>query len=159
MTVENAADPWLLFIMQLPTRPAAPRIKLWRRLQQLGSIALRGSVYVLPHTAQAREDFEWLRTEVIAAGGQVSILSARALTTDEHASIFRAFQDARSQDFTSLATSVERVARSRKPLSPAARRAAERTLRGGQQRLADLEAIDFGGSPARDRAAAAISAL
>ena len=45
MTDQSARDSWLLFIMQLPTRPSAPRIKLWRRLQQLGSVALRGSVY------------------------------------------------------------------------------------------------------------------
>jgi hypothetical protein len=159
MIDENAVDRWLLFIMQLPTRPAAPRIKLWRRLQQIGSVALRGSVYVLPHTAQAREDFEWLRTEVKAAGGQVSILSAQALTADEHASIVHAFQDARSEDFKSLAASIDRVASSRKALSPAVRRDAERILRGAQHKLAELEAIDFGASPERERAAAAVSAL
>ena len=64
MTDALKNDHWLLFIMQLPTRPVAPRIRLWRRLQQLGSVALRGSVYVLPNNAQAREDFEWLRGEV-----------------------------------------------------------------------------------------------
>ena len=159
MTDENAVDRWLLFIMQLPTRPAAPRIKLWRRLQQIGSVALRGSVYVLPHTAQAREDFEWLRAEVKAADGQVTILSAQALTADEHASIVQAFQDARSEDFKSLAASLDRVASSRKAMSPAVRRDAERILRGAQHKLAELEAIDFGASPERERAAAAVSAL
>jgi hypothetical protein len=159
MTDEPVGDGWLLFIMQLPTRPAAPRIKLWRRLQQIGSIALRGSVYVLPHTAQAREDFEWLTAEVKAAGGQASILAARALTPDEHASIVQAFQEARSEDFKALAASVSRVATSRKAESPAVRRRAERALRAAQQKLVELDALDFGGSPDRDRAAAAVSAL
>ena len=159
MTDDFAGDPWLLFIMQLPTRPAAPRIKLWRRLQQIGSVALRGSVYVLPTTAQAREDFEWLRGEVIAAGGQASILAARALTAEEHASIAQAFRDARSQDYKSLAAMINRVATSRKTLSPTARRAAERTLRAAQQKLTELETIDFGGSAERDPAVAAVSAL
>jgi hypothetical protein len=159
MTDEPVGDGWLLFVMQLPTRPAAPRIKLWRRLQQIGSIALRGSVYVLPHTAQAREDFEWLTAEVKAAGGQASILAARALTPDEHASIVQAFQDARSEDFKALAASVSRVATSRKAESSAVRRRTERALRAAQQKLAELEAIDFGGSPERHRAIAAVSAL
>jgi len=159
MTDDFAGDRWLLFIMQLPTRPAAPRIKLWRRLQQMGSVALRGSVYVLPTTAQAREDFEWLRGEVIAAGGQASILAAHALTAAEHSSIVRAFRDARSQDYKSLTATINRVATSRKALSPPARRAAERTLRAAQQKLAELETIDFGGSPEREAAAAAVSTL
>jgi hypothetical protein len=152
-------DRWLLFIMQLPTRPAAPRIKLWRRLQQLGSVALRGSVYVLPHTAQAREDFEWLRAEVVAAGGQASILSAQALTPDEHAAILQAFREARSPDFKALAASVARIAGGRQTLAAAVRRTAGRALRAAEQRLAELEAIDFGGSPERDAAAASIAAL
>jgi hypothetical protein len=159
MNDDFAGSRWLLLIMQLPTRPAAPRIKLWRRLQQIGSVALRGSVYVLPHTAQAREDFEWLRGEITAARGQASVLSAQALTAEEHASIRQAFRDARSPDFKSLTATANRTARSRRVLSPTARRAAERTLRAAQQRLLELEAIDFGGSPERDAAAAAVSAL
>ena len=159
MTDQTARDSWLLFIMQLPTRPSAPRIKLWRRLQQLGSVALRGSVYVLPHTPQAREDFEWLSAEVKAAGGQASILAARALTATEHAAIVKAFQDARSADFTALADSVNREATSRKAPSSSDRRRAERALRAARQKLGELEALDFGGSPQRDRAMAAVSAL
>lgn len=159
MTDGPVGDGWLLFIMQLPTRPAAPRIKLWRRLQQIGSVALRGSVYVLPHTAQAREDFEWLSAEVKAAGGQASILSARAVTAEEHASIVQAFQHARSEDFKALAASVNPVATSRRAESPAARRRSERALRAAQQKLAELEAIDFGGSPERNRAIKAVASL
>jgi hypothetical protein len=159
MTDEFAGGRWLLLIMQLPTRPGAPRIKLWRRLQQIGSVALRGSVYVLPHTAQAREDFEWLRGEVTAARGQASLFSANALRAEEHASILQAFRDARSPDFRSLTATTNRAARSRSAMSPTARRAAERILRAAQQRLLELEAIDFGGSPERDAAAAAVSAL
>jgi hypothetical protein len=159
MTVGTPGERWLLFIMQLPTRPAAPRIKLWRRLQQLGSVALRGSVYVLPNTAQSLEDFEWLRGEVVAAGGQASILAARALTEEEDASIVQAFRDARSEDFRSLAASIGRMSPVSGTVAPASWRAAERGLRAAQQRLSELESINFGGSPERDAAASAISAL
>lgn len=155
----STPDRWLLFLMQLPTRPAAPRIKVWRRLQQLGSVALRGSVYVLPHTAPAREDFEWLRAEVLAAGGQASILAARALTPDEDRAIVAAFQEARSAEYRALTAAVRRAAGGVGALGPAARRAAEKALRGARQELSRLEAIDFGGSPHRDAAAAAVAAL
>lgn len=149
---------WLLFLMQLPTRPAAPRIKLWRRLQQIGSVALKGSVYVLPDTPAAREDFEWLRSEVIAAGGQSSILAARALAADEEQAIVKAFQDARTEDFTKLAQSVRQVL-GRIGRAPAARQAAMKELRAAERELLRLDAIDFGGSPARADAVAAVAAL
>ena len=55
---------WLLLIHQLPAKPAYLRVKVWRRLQRLGAIGLRGSVYVLPRGDQTLEDFAWLATEI-----------------------------------------------------------------------------------------------
>src|SRR2546422_784735 len=43
---------WLILIHQLPARPSSLRVTIWRRLQHLGAIALRNSVYVLPNTAE-----------------------------------------------------------------------------------------------------------
>ena len=48
---------WLLLVHQLPPRPSNLRVRIWRRLQQIGAVALRGAVYVLPNTSEAREDF------------------------------------------------------------------------------------------------------
>ena len=67
---------WLLFIHQLPSQPSNLRVTTWRRLQQIGAIPLKQAVYALPDTADAREDFEWLKTEVKAAGGEATVFSA-----------------------------------------------------------------------------------
>lgn len=55
--------PWLLLIHQLPPKPSYLRVKVWRRLQALGAVAVKNSVYVLPNTEEAREDFEWVLRE------------------------------------------------------------------------------------------------
>src|SRR5437899_2730546 len=44
---------WLLLVHQLPPRPSHVRVKTWRRLQELGAIALKNSVYVLPNSDPA----------------------------------------------------------------------------------------------------------
>lgn len=67
---------WLLFIHQLPSQSSNLRVSTWRRLQQLGALPLKQAVYVLPDTPDAREDFEWLKTEVKAAGGEASVFAA-----------------------------------------------------------------------------------
>ena len=67
---------WLLFIHQLPSHPSNLRVATWRRLQQIGAIPLKQAVYALPDTPDAREDFEWLKTEVKAAGGDASVFAA-----------------------------------------------------------------------------------
>ena len=41
---------WLLLIHQLPAKPAYLRVKVWRRLQALGAVAVKNAVYALPAT-------------------------------------------------------------------------------------------------------------
>lgn len=75
---------WLVFVHQLPAHPSNGRVKIWRRLQQVGAVALKNAVHVLPDAAQSLEDFEWLREEVLALGGEASILPVSSMSeTDE----------------------------------------------------------------------------
>ena len=70
---------WLLLIHQLPPKPDYLRVKVRRRLQRLGAMPLRGSVYVLPDTEEAREDFQWLLAEIRAEGGEAMLCRAAFL--------------------------------------------------------------------------------
>jgi hypothetical protein len=151
---------WLLLLLQLPTRPASARIKTWRRLQQLGSVAIKNSVYALPNTPQAREDFEWLRAEIAAAKGQASIMTADALTAAADEEIRDAFLRQRTGEYDALRAGVDRVWRGLKSRpTGAARLAAERTLRGGRDELARLDALEPIPVDARTRAVRAIDQL
>lgn len=71
---------WLVFVHQLPAHPSNGRVKIWRRLQQVGAIALKNAVHVLPDSAQSLEDFEWLRAEVVALGGEASIFTVSSMS-------------------------------------------------------------------------------
>ena len=64
---------------QLPAHPSKARVKIWRRLQQIGAIALKNAVHVLPDSAQSLEDFEWLREEVVSLGGEASIFNVSSM--------------------------------------------------------------------------------
>src|SRR5215210_7556318 len=68
---------WLLFIHQIPPKPDYLRVKIGRRLQRLGSVPIKNSVYVLPKSEQAQEDFQWVLREVIESGGDASLCQAR----------------------------------------------------------------------------------
>jgi hypothetical protein len=54
-------------------------VKIWRRLQQIGAVPMKNAVHVLPNNAQSREDFEWLRTEVVALGGEATVFEASSI--------------------------------------------------------------------------------
>ena len=67
---EVKAESWLLLIHQIPPKPGYLRVKVWRRLQALGAVAIKNSVYALPNTDEAREDFEWVLREIVKEGGE-----------------------------------------------------------------------------------------
>jgi hypothetical protein len=132
----------------------------WRRLQQLGSVAIKNSVYVLPNTAQAREDFEWLRAEVLAAKGQASLMVADALTPEEDQNIRAAFLKQRAAEYEAVRDDTENVIRGLKSRAAgAARLAAERALRAGRDEIARLDTMELIPTGSRARAVDAVERL
>src|SRR5882672_1572543 len=114
-------DDWLLLIYLLPARHARARVQAWRRVQRVGAVSLKNSAYVLPDSAEAREDFEWIKNEIVAAGGQAMLLVARAPDAATGDEIIGAFRSARAKTFDQLARDAAAlVARSSKrpALSP-----------------------------------------
>src|SRR5215216_2970001 len=73
------AHSWLLLIHQLPAKPAYLRVKIWRRLQALGAIAVKNAVHVLPMNEETQEDFEWLLQEIVEGGGEAFLCEARLI--------------------------------------------------------------------------------
>src|SRR6266853_1047076 len=100
---------WLLLAHQLPARLSNASVKTWRRLQQLGAVPTRNSVYVLPNTEQCREDFEWLRSEIVSLGGEATVFTADALGGDGGESILALFQRTRDAEYLQLARQVQRA--------------------------------------------------
>ena len=67
---------WLLLIHQLPPKPDYLRVKVRRRLKGLCAVPVKHTVYLLPNTDEALEDFQWLRQEIESEGGSVLIAEA-----------------------------------------------------------------------------------
>src|SRR5947209_9328236 len=91
------AHSWLLLIHQLPAKPAYFRVKIWRRLQGIGAVAVKNAVYALPAGDQAREDFQWLLAEIAEGGGEAVVCEARlidGLTDQQVRALFDAARDA-----------------------------------------------------------------
>jgi hypothetical protein len=145
---------WLLFIHQLPSHPSNLRVTTWRRLQQIGAIPLKQAVYALPDTADAREDFEWLTTEVQAAGGDASVFAADNVDAWSEDTLVDEFRRVRQELYEALARDVEqalkRAASSRRQKGTRAP-ALRRLLDIFRERLVAAEKIDFFGSAGRDR--------
>lgn len=103
---------WLVLIHQIPPKPNYLRVKIWRRLQSLGAVAIKNSVYVLPRNDQTLEDFQWVQKEVEQSGGEASICEARfvdGLTDEQVEALFNA---ARDSEYAALAEEIRSLSES-----------------------------------------------
>ena len=115
---------------------------------------MKQAAYALPDTPDAREDFEWLKTEVKAAGGDASVFAAENVDAWADDALVEEFRRAR-QDLdeqrswgrrTGVEACVERAATQGHTRQPALRR----LLQYLRERLVADEKIDFFGSAGRD---------
>lgn len=144
MTEDAERAEWLLLLHQLPANPAYARVKLRRRMQALGAVAVKNAAHALPASPQAQEDFAWALKEIISAGGEAVVLEARLIDGLTDAELRGQFNAARDADYTALADEIRAAAEAAgdDPL-PAPQLA---RLKADAKRLA---AIDFFGCAGR----------
>lgn len=95
---------WLLLIHQIPAKPAYFRAKIWRRLQQLGAVAIKQSVYAMPRQEQTLEDLTWIVKEIADGGGEATMIEARFLAGLSDQQVIGLFHAARGSDYEKILT-------------------------------------------------------
>ncbi len=159
---EDEPTTWLLLIHQVPNSPAYLRVKMWRRLQKIGAVAVKNAVYVLPRTDQSSEDFHWVAREILEAGGDASVCEAtfiEGITTNELIELFRA---ARDSDYRELMEDIKDL---REELRTAEK--ADEAWASGmvgrvsrlRQRLTEIQTIDFFSAPGGKQAETLVSEM
>lgn len=100
---------WILLIHQLPPKPTNLRVRIWRKLQKLGAVAIKNSVYVLPFNEKTYEDFQWLKQEIESAAGEATVFRAGAVegATDEE--ITALFHNARDEEYAVVTAELDGV--------------------------------------------------
>jgi hypothetical protein len=151
---------WLLLFHQLPSNPAYLRVKVWRRLQALGAVAIKNAVYALPASDQSQEDFEWLLKEIVEAGGEAVICEARlvdGLSDDDVRGLFNTAREVEHNE----------IAQQARALSAKLGDGTEAELRADckaqfnrlKKRHGEIIAIDFFGANGRETADGLLGAL
>ena len=154
----TSKPPWLLLIHQLPPQPAYLRVKIWRRLQAMGAVAVKGAVYALPLDEQTQEDFRWLVREIVGSGGEASLCEARFVDGLSDQQVRALFDAARDADYEAIRK--EEAALEEELVAQPERRAeGRRQLVRLRRQLTQIAGIDFFGAPGRAAAEAALAAL
>jgi hypothetical protein len=153
---------WLLLLFQIPAQPSYLRVKIRRRLQRLGAVAVKQAVYALSNNKDGREDFEWLRTEIESGGGEASVCEAHFVAGLTDLDIEEMFRAARETDYRELSHEAaalrETVARG--GLDPAIRRSdLTAELAKLRARLDEIAAVDFFAADGREAVVSVLEEL
>jgi hypothetical protein len=161
MTVkgERSSGKWLLLIHQIPPKPDYFRVKVRRRLQRMGAVALKNSVYVLPSRADTLEDFRWLLREIVAEGGEATVCEAELVEGITRAELEGMFAAERDAEYAELVTTVQGLLPGTDHLDDARRMELEAELGRLRRRIEEIDTLDFFGAAGRRGAERALASL
>jgi hypothetical protein len=157
--MEQSEDRWLLLIHQIPPKPNYFRVKIWRRLQRLGAVPIKNSVYVLPRTEQTQEDFQWLLREITQGKGEGSICDAGFVDGLSNEQVESLFQSAREAEYRQIADEARRFAKISSKKKQIEDAQLEAHLNRLKRRLAEIVARDFFGAWGREAAEGLINGI
>lgn len=143
--------PWLLLIHQIPPKPNYLRVKVLRRLLNVGALAIKNSVYVLPNREQTHEDFQWVLREIKAGGGDAMVCEVNLVDGLSDKQVQKLFHDARAKDYAEIIADARKVA---KVIGKRTHGVEHRTELLAQvarlkRRLNEVENLDFFAAPGR----------
>ncbi len=141
---------WLLLIYKIPREPTAGRVYVWRKLKQLGAIAVQDAAWVLPRTARTQEQFQWLAAEITELGGQVDLWEAEQLYATDPEALRKEFIESVEVEYREILAALKKRKRDLVALSKRFQQAAARdyfTSVLGEKVRERLLSIEGGESP------------
>src|SRR5260370_32695383 len=144
ITSHREPVPWLLLIFSLPSKRTSERVRIWRKLQKYGTLALRNSGYVLPNTPANQERLEWLATAIRGFKGEASVLQVQAIDDLPSDMLKEQFREEPKPDYTALIRELQ-------PLKPSTQGFSTQLARL-KRRFYEIFEIDFFDFPLKARA-------
>src|SRR5262244_4636922 len=93
---------WLTLLMTLPPTPTRHRVRVWRKLQRMGAVRLRGAGWMLPETSETTELFQWLVQEIQSVRGEATLLRVDGIETMSDDDVAALFHKARAAEYQAV---------------------------------------------------------
>ena len=148
---------WLILVHRIPPRPEYLRAKMRDRLNDAGAIAVKNAVYLLPKSADALEDLQWIAQEITAGGGDAHLFAGDFVDGVANETAIAQFREVRNADYDALIdTAHEAMKSARSAAAVAALASAHAKL---TRRLEEIRRIDFFDADQRAKAEDALAAI
>jgi hypothetical protein len=145
VTSHAVRAPWLMLVFSLPAIRASQRVEVWRKLQRYGTLPLRSSGHVLPHSAANQEKLEWLAGTIRSYKGQASVVQVKAFDDLPDARLRQLFLEASALHYERLLRELKKLVSLPHSQRP------PRHLGRLRKRFQEIAATDFFANPLRSR--------
>ena len=153
---EVSQSRWLLLVHRLPPKPDYLRVKVRRRLDRIGALAIKNSVYVLPDRPETMEDFQWLAQEIQRDAGEAVVCRAELIAGITDSDLVARFNAERDEAYRLIHESVEAELRESEFGTDSSgtdwREAVQNSYARSQRRLNEIIQLDFFGAGGRSQA-------
>ena len=109
---------WLLLIYKIPREPTAGRVFVWRKLKQIGALAVQDAVWILPQSKRSAEHFQWLAAEINELGGETMVWEAERIDGKHDKELQQRFTDLVEAEYKEIEIALKRKDRDLTALSP-----------------------------------------
>ncbi len=146
---------WLALLTTLPPTPTRHRVGVWRKLQRMGAVRLRGAGWILPETPETTELFQWLVQEIQSFRGEATLLRVDRIETTTDEEVAALFHKARGVEYQAVTQGCRDILRHLDRYQASHRRSIPQLrgkLDGLKRELDRIQSIDYLKAPAGERA-------
>ena len=146
---------WLTLLTTLPPTPTRHRVGVWRKLQRMGAVRLRGAGWILPENPETTELFQWLVQEIHSVRGEATLLRVDRVEPITDKDIVGLFHKARAVEYHAVIEGCREILRHLDRYQTHHRRGIPklRTKLDAMKRELDrVQGIDYLKAPAGERA-------
>jgi hypothetical protein len=148
---------WLILVHRIPPRPLYLRAKMRQRLADVGAVAVKNAVYLLPHGSDALEDLQWIAQEIVTGGGDAHLFEGDFVDGVANDAAIAQFREARNADYEALAADAHAAMKAARSAAAVAELATSHTRLS--RRLEEIRRIDFFDAEGRAAAEEALAAI
>src|SRR5687767_12060746 len=103
-----------------------------QRLADVGAVAVKNAVYLLPHGADALEDLQWIAQEIVTGGGDAHLFEGDFVDGLAGEAAVAQFREARDADYDALAADAHAAMKAARSAAAVAELAAAHTRQIGR---------------------------
>ncbi len=93
---------WFIIIYKIPAKPSTARVTIWKKVREMGSLALQQSVYILPNLPKLKVALGHFQSQIQQFGGECKVLEVAAFEEEQEKETIAEFNKLRDQEYAEI---------------------------------------------------------